>query len=331
MSDPRHYEVQWEETAASFIAQKAHLFQKYLPEKVTRRARYDESHLQYAYVNYKNKCHSEQGGLVCRKNHVHDRKIVSDVFNPRRSFLKLVARTIRIVKMYSKEVAWTIWRQANLKEVIVQRTRQLATLEDFKFRCPCVREKHRTLEVVKPDAAQFFKAASVPRRVKRVRSLVTRVQNRTGNDAVAIYRLPHVKGHLCSDRKHPSSHIQIVSFDNIRRALRLSEGDDRFMVGSCVVKRKGGWPMGASLSEPCTMCDLNHCVWRCSTSTEHLIRACWTSRGISLPFPKIVAGVLNVDDMPVFSNIWCQHCIAKFTKRMFPGDIGLDVEEQGPT
>ena len=88
--------------------------------------------------------------------------------------------------------------------------------------------------------------------------------------------------------------------------------------------------MGASLSEPCTMVDLNHDVWRCATSPNKLRRVGWSIRGHNLRFDQLVAGCLHVDDLVVFSRIWCIKCLAERVKRMFPDDVGFDVEEEGP-
>ena len=122
-----------------------------------------------------------------------------------------------------------------------------------------------------------------------------------------------------------------MPFNDIRSALRLNKRDNRFLLGDFVMKSLGGWPMGASLSEPCTMCDINRDVFRCSTSRSKARKCGWMTPQVPLPFEKIVTGVLHVDDMAVFSKIWCQDCIAAKIKRSFPADIGLQVEEEGPT
>ena len=161
------------------------------------------------------------------KKHAHDREIVSDFANPHKRFFKLVARAIRIIKMCSGEPVWTAWKQADLKQTILQRVAALRCLPQFEKQCPCGRSKSRMLQVVKLDAAQFFKAASVDRGISCVNKMLDRVEANTSKNAVAIYRLPHVKGNLYRDKKHASSHIQVVSFDDIRRALHLCKHDNR--------------------------------------------------------------------------------------------------------
>ena len=84
----------------------------------------------------------------------------------------------------------------------------------------------------------------------------------------AIYFIIHRNGNLCSNRRHASSHIQVMSFSEIRLVLQFSAHDHHFLLGEHVIKRTGEWPMGASLSEICSMCDLNHDVWKCATKQE---------------------------------------------------------------
>ena len=141
--------------------------------------------------------------------------------------------------------------------------------------CPCGRPKSRMLQAVQLDAAQFFKAASVERGTRRVHDMLSRITDNTGKDAVAVYRLPQAKGYLCPSTKKTSTNIQVISFRDIRSALLPNGRDHRFLVGNSEVKRRGCWPMGASLSEPCTMCDINHDVWHCTTKLRQARRCGW--------------------------------------------------------
>ena len=127
----------------------------------------------------------------------------------------------------------------------------------YRERCPCGRSKDRMLQAVKLDASQFYKSASVERGINSVCQLLDRVEEKMGKNAVAIYRAPRCKGYLCGSAKKDSSLVQVVTFNEIRCACRYSKHDNRFLLGDCVFKRRGGWPMGASLSEPATMCDVN--------------------------------------------------------------------------
>lgn len=181
------------------------------------------------------------------------------------------------------------------------------------------------------DASQFSKAATVTRGKGSVEELLCRVEQRFGKNAVAVHRVPHVKGNLCTEQHHQSIHIELVTINDVRSALKMSRRDNRFMVGDCVVKLTGGWAMGASLIEPCTMCDLNDKVWQCASSDARSRRYGWTVGHVTLPFEQVVAGALHVDDLAVFSKVWCQRCLAKKVKRTFPDDVGFDVEGEGPT
>ena len=127
---------------------------------------------------------------MCGKAHTHDREVVSDFANPHKKFLKLVALAIRITKICSKEPAWTVWNQIDLKAIIIQRVAKLKAIPSFASRCPCGAKKDRTLQAIKLDAAHFYKAASIERGIDAVLQLLDRVQERTRKSAVAIYRVP---------------------------------------------------------------------------------------------------------------------------------------------
>ena len=82
LNDPKHYTFRVEESPETFLQRKIHLFERYVPQRYRKRMEYDYTVLQYAYLNYKNKCHGESSGLVCGKSHAHDREVVSDAGNP---------------------------------------------------------------------------------------------------------------------------------------------------------------------------------------------------------------------------------------------------------
>ena len=52
---------------------------------------------------------------------------------------------------------------------------------------------------------------------------------------------------------------------------------------------------------------------------------------VNIPFEKVVAGVLHVDDLAVFSKVWCARCLASKVQQTFPSDLGFTVEAEGPT
>eukprot|EP00959_Pyramimonas_sp_CCMP1952_P067772 1414495-Pyramimonas_sp.AAC.1 len=97
-----------------------------------------------------------------------------------------------------------------------------------------------------------------------------------------------------------------LRFQDIYDTLDYALHDDRFLLGvDTVIKRKGGWPMGASLSEPCTMIDLGQSILDCHTSCQHMHSCGWQCPGHQLALDHIVCGALHVDDLGVFSYIFC--------------------------
>jgi len=213
LDDPVHYKLCPHESRQMFLERKWHLFDTYITHKWKRNLLSATlEHLQHAYVAYMRQCHPASGGLACGKEHAHDREIVNYVSNSYRQFLELVSLAIRIVKIKSGKPSWTVWKQAEIKTANLERVARLQTLPQFGSRCPCGRVNDRVLEVVKMDAAQFFKAASVKRGTVWVSDSSKCCQTTTQKDAVAIYRAPNVQGELWSSSKrkkpHPGHHIQ---------------------------------------------------------------------------------------------------------------------------
>ena len=131
------------------------------------------------------------------------------------------------------------------------------------------------LNIIKIDAAQFFKAASLERRLSRVAGLLERVQNMSGLDAVAVRKTSGVDGHLCRSSKSSDGSFHVLSFVHILEALEFIRRDKYFAVGTTVVKRFGGWPMGGSFSEPGTLVDLNEELHVLHQRPERLSEVGW--------------------------------------------------------
>ena len=83
-----------------------------------------------------------------------------------------------------------------------------------------------------------------------------------------------------------------VSFEDILAGLNYATCDKLFLIGSYVVERLRGWPMGGSLSEVGTLIDLQSPINRCYRDDNFRLMCGW---GDELPhlrelsFDQIVA------------------------------------------
>ena len=78
-----NYRLCGKETAESLRSRKQSLFARFIPPRWSKPSlELTERHIQYAYHNYKKKCHHPAGGLACGKSHTHDRETCSDFHNP---------------------------------------------------------------------------------------------------------------------------------------------------------------------------------------------------------------------------------------------------------
>ena len=94
---------------------KNRLIKKHLSRGVYQFSKFHADNLPYAYHNYKEKCLSWNGGLICKKDHSHEREIVSDARSPIKGHVRFIARAVRLTKLLSKEYTWTLWSMANLQ------------------------------------------------------------------------------------------------------------------------------------------------------------------------------------------------------------------------
>ena len=302
---------------------------QYLPAKVSQRCRFETGNCQYAYHTYKGKCLASTGGLCCKKDHAHEREIVSDVSNPCKVHLHLVSRAVRLLKQLSGEHTWTLWNQSQLKPVLLRRLSHLKGSEQCKKTCPCGKKKTHELSLIKIDAAQFFKAASLKRGLQRVRDLLDRVSKEKGFDAIAVQKSNKSGAVLCKSTRCSDQSFRVVTFSCIRDTLEFIYRDRYFTVGSKVLKRHSGWPMGGSFSEPGTLVDLNEELRLVHQNVDKLKEVGWFFQGWKLE--NLVTGLMHVDDAVVFSKIFCHDCLETGMKKLWPEGVGISLEEVGPT
>ena len=79
--------------------------------------------------------------------------------------MALGARSLRLCKKLSGEHLWTVWNLSKVAYVAHERVQKLVVVDDFIEKCPCGKAKD-PVSVIRVDAAQFFKNASVKRGVK---------------------------------------------------------------------------------------------------------------------------------------------------------------------
>ena len=89
--------------------------------------------------------------------------------------------------------------------------------------------------------------------------------------------------------------------------------------------------MGASQSEPCAMVDMSTSIWNCDRNRRHACEVGWMTTEFNVQFGAIVQGIMHVDDVVVMSYVWCTECMQKHITRMFPSDVGMTPEGDGPT
>ena len=85
---------------------------------------------------------------------------------------------------------------------------------------------------------------------------------------------------------------------------------------------------GGSMSEPGTLVDLSENLRLAHDNQEKLKEYGWDFG--NRPIHQVVAGCMHVDDSVIFSKVMCKHCIIQGMRKLWPTDVGLELEEEGP-
>ena len=253
------------------VAVKQRLIDKYIP-KSSHPACVLEELLPKAYQTYKGKClHQVRGstGLSCEKAHAHEREITNNKMEPCANFLSLGARALRLAWKLSEKQIWTCWNQSKIAYETYRRLLNLRSHIDYPQNCPCGNLRQHSISIIRIDAAQFFKSASVERGVQRVRSFLYRLEQKQGVKAVAVKKGKKASGFLVKkNHRHSKHESRLVPFCDIVSGISYASKDKLFCVGDTVFSRNRGWPMGGSYSEPSTLLDLGTDVHKFYTDTS---------------------------------------------------------------
>ena len=196
---------------------KQYILDKHLPHSISGKHHFHASNVAYGYHTYKAKCLGH-GGLTCKKSHAHEREIVSDCCNPIKRQLRICAKAVRLAKLLSRELSWTLWNQPQLKHELFNRHAKLATVNRYVDFCVCGKATN-ALSMIKADAAQFFKAASISRGVDRVKQQLNRIANSSGLTAIAVAKNKSCDGFLCKPIRKSNIHFEVITFERINSIL----------------------------------------------------------------------------------------------------------------
>jgi hypothetical protein len=233
LADPEYYRMCRTMSLEEVANIRNYLADCHLPLHISRKHAFSTDNIQYAYHTYKTKCLSLCSGLTCTRDHAHEREIISDVRNPYRSYFRLIARSIRLVKFLACEPCWTLWYLNQLKIAVTHATSCLLDSPEHQHQCVCGKPKE-AISLAKVDASQYFKNADITRGIDRICLLLDRVQNKTGFNAVAILHGQKMQGHLCKTNKRSDNAFRIVTFSDMKSRF----GNLLAFLSSCCSRHK---------------------------------------------------------------------------------------------
>jgi hypothetical protein len=136
------------------------------------------------------------------------------------------------------------------------------------------------------------------------------------------------QGFLLEKVRAQNRNFHIVEFADIRRFMNMVYGDRYFMVGPLVIRRKTGWPMGGSLSEPGTLVDLTDCIRDLHCNVLKRENLGWLVDDLS--HEETMQAVLHVDDCLLMSRSLCGTCLYAGLQKLWPADVGTELEGENP-
>ena len=224
--DTNFYEMMSGRNGDELAKYKGLVAKQHLPKSISKKAFFQASNVAYGYHNYKAKCLGPDG-LICKKDHAHEREIISDVASPIKGSLRNIAKAVRQTKLLSKEHAWTLWNQSQFTHELLRRYHRLKQTNELTETCICGAAKN-SLCMLKVDAAQFFKAASIDRGIARVHALLRRVSSKHKCNAIAIPNNKHADGYFCQTATRKSNSHKVISFACIKKHFKFLRDDEYF-------------------------------------------------------------------------------------------------------
>ena len=157
--------------------------------------------------------------------------------------------------------------------------------------------------------------------------LPARLEKKTNCNAIRVKHANEAHGKLCklSDKCPP--YRTTVSFYEILKAFDFVLHEASFLLGEFEVKRRTGYPMGGSFSEPATLIDLQDDVLQFHHNKSTALHCAWHHPDLSPE--ETVMGCQHVDDALIGSTILCLSCLESGLKKLWPSDVGVSVEETG--
>ena len=272
-----------------------------LKMKVSSKNAWKSGCLPYSYGTIKAKCFDQSEnaqGRVCTKvGHVCQRRIISWIRHPARSFFQSAGRALAVA-LLREGVGWETKSLLTAPDDIrnkwnrIKKSRGHTRVSPWCLECGVAMTEHT---VVISDAAQFFETVSALDVVSSMQELERRIRRR-GFRCVMVKRTGKLSGFLGRAESCVKSGFRCWSLKRMRCGVELALAQGSITLGDQLWKQQRGVPIGGMVS-------------KCSCSvTLGMSEQIW-SETHGKQFKGHLATTRYVDDLVVLSPDTCRDCI----------------------
>jgi hypothetical protein len=180
--------------------------------------------------------------------------------------------------------------------------------------------------MAKADATAFFTLVNRGRCLSEIAAGIDFFEKKGGRGVILHKEIKSIGKILQGKRHCPRTH-RLISFEDMRKALRFLEHDRFFTTGQVVWERLDGLAMGSAPSPPIAAFDLDYHSRMVYTSKARAKEVGVYVAGLKTT--KVLQAMLHVDDCIFCSKVWCCRCIERIATSIWPSDVSAKIEESG--
>jgi hypothetical protein len=225
-----------------------------------------------------------------------------------------------------------LWSMAQIRQVITDRVARL--FAPPKWRCKCYRchAAKAPIEWLIGDATRLYTSVSTEQVIEAAQEFKELFEKYTREDKVSVLHTRRVKGYA-GGATHNTKTGTTFTTAELMDMVKFATLCRVFRVGDAIVRQVLGVPMGGHMSKifiSILLCKMEGDLF---DDRRWLIDNDFFSevmRDAGLHPTELVNGIRWVDDVLIFSRIFCQDCLVLLLKRMYKAPLEFEIEGRPP-